>query len=78
MNTSVMMTDKAWELMAKYLAGECDEAEMRSLRAWSQHDNNLELLNRMNAIFSASPLNDKSLENSLRDLTERIRDDELL
>lgn len=72
------MDEIHWILLSKYLAYECSEDELKFLEHWLIDPENQKVLDQMKLVYQSSMLNDIDADNSLKKLTQRIKDEKLL
>ncbi|MEM9298412.1 MAG: hypothetical protein AAGA64_08475 [Bacteroidota bacterium] len=70
------LTHKQWIVLAKYVTHEkLSKQEQAVLKSILEYENYCQLIYSVNTIFRTSPLSDLNVENSLRQLTDRIEND---
>lgn len=78
-NLSTMASTIDWDMLAKYLAGECDEYELKKVETWLlESDDNANLLTELKVIFPSSLLSGSRETNSLQKVVQRLKDEGLM
>lgn len=73
------MTDKSWNLLAKYLAGESSKAEIIELKSWiNTSAENEQVFFQMSQVYQSSLLNDANVDGAFRRLTHKLQDEKLI
>lgn len=77
MNTRIM-AEIDWDLLAKYISGECNHEELAHIKALLLDNENKKLLNQLMKIYDATALNSMDLNESFLKLTDRMNRDNLI